>query len=211
MRLINTIFLTVCVVFFSHANTGTQIIDWKMLNAKARMESEHYPELTNQQRALLQYYFNIKDNLTFVDRGTHKRIKLLFDNEKATLDDVIRIREKNLKSMSALTNEFDGKYIRIAGFVVPVEFNSDMKAVRMLLVPIAGACVHVPAPPANQIIDVKYPQGYVVEGLDIPVWLEGHFYSNLNNEELNLMDGEVEVLIGYEVIGSKIEKYLHPY
>jgi hypothetical protein len=49
-----------------------------------------------------------------------------------------------------------GKRIRIAGFVVPLEHKGDW-ITEFLLVPYFGACIHVPPPPANQII-------YVVAG-----------------------------------------------
>jgi hypothetical protein len=49
--------------------------------------------------------------------------------------------------------ELNGVAIRIPGFIVPIERSGD--SVReLLLVPYFGACVHVPPPPANQIIHV---------------------------------------------------------
>jgi hypothetical protein len=48
----------------------------------------------------------------------------------------------------------DNQRIRIAGFVVPLEGESDQLR-EFLLVPYFGACIHVPPPPANQIIHVK--------------------------------------------------------
>ncbi|MDT7811827.1 MAG: uncharacterized protein QOH35_505 [Acidobacteriaceae bacterium] len=47
-----------------------------------------------------------------------------------------------------------GKRVSIPGFMVPLE--DDLEQVReFLLVPYAGACIHVPAPPPNQIVYVK--------------------------------------------------------
>ena len=46
-----------------------------------------------------------------------------------------------------------GARIRIAGFVVPIERQGD-RVTEFLLVPYFGACIHVPPPPANQIIYV---------------------------------------------------------
>lgn len=47
----------------------------------------------------------------------------------------------------------NGAAIRIAGFIVPLERDGDAVS-ELLLVPYFGACVHVPPPPANQIIHV---------------------------------------------------------
>jgi hypothetical protein len=47
----------------------------------------------------------------------------------------------------------DGKRVRLAGFVVPLDGNEN--ALReFLLVPYFGGCIHVPPPPANQIVHV---------------------------------------------------------
>lgn len=48
----------------------------------------------------------------------------------------------------------DGKQVSIPGFMVPLE--DDLEQVtEFLLVPYAGACIHVPPPPPNQIVYVK--------------------------------------------------------
>jgi hypothetical protein len=49
--------------------------------------------------------------------------------------------------------QMNGAAIRIAGFIVPLERDGDAVS-ELLLVPYFGACVHVPPPPANQIIHV---------------------------------------------------------
>jgi hypothetical protein len=49
--------------------------------------------------------------------------------------------------------QFDGSKVKIAGFVVPIE-EKGRAVTEFLLVPYFGACIHVPPPPANQIIHV---------------------------------------------------------
>ena len=48
---------------------------------------------------------------------------------------------------------WNGQRVRIPGFVVPLEHRGN-RVTEFLLVPYFGACIHVPPPPANQIIDV---------------------------------------------------------
>lgn len=56
--------------------------------------------------------------------------------------------------MDDVVEELDGEYVKITGFIVPLEF--DIEYVNeFLLAPYMGACIHVPPPPANQIILVK--------------------------------------------------------
>lgn len=70
-------------------------------------------------------------------------------------------------------DEFDGKAIRIPGFIVPLEQNEEQKATAFFVVPYFGACLHMPPPPPNQILYVEYKEGVAVENLYDPYWFEG--------------------------------------
>ena len=65
-----------------------------------------------------------------------------------------------------------GKRVHIGGYVVPLNFDAT-RVTDFLLVPFVGACIHVPPPPANQIIYVKIEQGFDVQGTFDPVWVTG--------------------------------------
>lgn len=79
--------------------------------------------------------------------------------------DLARLQDSDPKAMEALdrmksawnqapvNSSLDGQKVRIAGFVVPLERKGE-QVVEFLLVPYFGACIHVPPPPANQIIHV---------------------------------------------------------
>ncbi len=69
--------------------------------------------------------------------------------------------------------EFDQQQVRIPGFVVPLEFDDDQTITRFLLVPYFGACMHLPPPPPNQVIYANFPDGFQVEFLYDPVYIEG--------------------------------------
>ena len=55
---------------------------------------------------------------------------------------------------SEVVPELDGERVRLRGFAVPVAFDG-AKVKEFLLVPYAGACIHVPPPPANQIVLIE--------------------------------------------------------
>ena len=57
-----------------------------------------------------------------------------------------------------LVEDLNGQDIKVSGYVVPLD-GTDEAISEFLLVPFLGACVHVPPPPANQIVYVKpkYP------------------------------------------------------
>jgi uncharacterized protein len=48
----------------------------------------------------------------------------------------------------------NGKKVAIPGFMVPLEDDAD-QVTEFILVPFAGACIHVPPPPPNQMVYVK--------------------------------------------------------
>ncbi|XOV79609.1 MAG: DUF3299 domain-containing protein [Aestuariibacter sp.] len=66
----------------------------------------------------------------------------------------------------------NGKEVKIPGFVVPLE-GDDESLTEFLLVPYFGACIHVPPPPSNQIVYVKFETGVPVDNLYDAVWVTG--------------------------------------
>ena len=72
--------------------------------------------------------------------------------------------------------EFDDTAVRLPGFIVPLEFDDAMNISEFFLVPYYGACIHVPPPPPNQIIFVRYPEGLQLENLYTPFWVSGQLH-----------------------------------
>jgi len=66
----------------------------------------------------------------------------------------------------------NGKTVQLGGYIVPLDFDATTVK-EFLLVPFVGACVHVPPPPANQIVYVQAPKGIRVKGLFEPVYVTG--------------------------------------
>lgn len=74
---------------------------------------------------------------------------------------------------SKVVDTFENKHIRIAGYMVPLETNNEGELTEFFLAPYMGACIHVPPPPPNQMIHVKFPKGAEVEGIWYPFVIEG--------------------------------------
>ncbi len=88
------------------------------------------------------------------------------------------LESKNIKA------EFNEKDIRIPGFIVPLEYNDKQVITEFFLVPYFGACIHVPPPPPNQIIHVKYPKGLTLDALYDPFWIEGQLKTEIVENDL---------------------------
>ncbi|MCJ8169468.1 DUF3299 domain-containing protein [Atopomonas sediminilitoris] len=63
--------------------------------------------------------------------------------------------------------------IRLAGYPVPLDSDSEGRSQSFFLVPYAGACIHVPPPPPNQIILVSFAEGFTVTDINMPIMVEG--------------------------------------
>ncbi len=78
-----------------------------------------------------------------------------------------------LWKQAPVVESLDGTRVKLPGFVVPVEFDLDDVS-EFLLVPYYGACIHVPPPPANQIVHVVLPEGKTYRGgVFDTVWVTG--------------------------------------
>lgn len=101
-------------------------------------------------------------------------------------------------TLGSTRQELNGSEVKIPGFVVPLE-GDDETITEFLLVPYFGACIHVPPPPANQIIYVKFPQGAPIQQL----WDVIYVIGTLKTETLNHELAET----GYIIEGSAIAEY----
>ncbi len=131
--------------------------------------------------------------------------KLLEGVDTETLnDDDPRAQElmKKLQAMwkeAPVVNALNGQTVKLPGFVVPLE--GDGRVVNeFLLVPYYGACIHVPPPPANQIVYVRAQGRNVqVRRLFDTVWVTGNMKVERASSEL----GEA----GYTLDALKVEPY----
>jgi hypothetical protein len=96
----------------------------------------------------------------------------------------------------------EGRKVRIAGYVVPLDARGQGLS-EFLLVPYFGACIHSPAPPANQVIHVV-AAGPAVQGLRTmdAVWVRG---------ALSVVRHDAAVAAsGYRLAAASTERYEEP-
>lgn len=95
-----------------------------------------------------------------------------------------------------VVSSLDGETVVIGGYVVPLDFQAT-KVKEFLLVPFVGACIHVPPPPANQIIYVNAAQPFEVKGSFDPVYVTGKI--SVTATSTGLADA------GYSIAADKVE------
>ena len=75
---------------------------------------------------------------------------------------------------SGVRTDWNGQIVRLPGFMVPIDYEGT-GVTAFVLVPYVGACVHVPPPPANQLVFVTTQTPYESDGLFEPVNVIGMF------------------------------------
>ena len=99
---------------------------------------------------------------------------------------------------SGLTDAFEGQTVRLPGFIVPLSFDGTA-VTTFILAPFVGACIHVPPPPANQLVLVETRDPYPFKGLFDPVRVTGTFGMAANQTSL--------AEIGYAIAADDIEPF----
>lgn len=97
-----------------------------------------------------------------------------------------------------IVENLDGKLVKIPGFVVPLE-GTNKNTSEFLLVPYFGACIHVPPPPANQIVYVKFSKAVPIDRLNDAVWVTGTLSTRGWEGDL--------ATVGYSLVGINVSPY----
>ena len=99
---------------------------------------------------------------------------------------------------AGVRSDWNGMTVRISGFMIPLDH--DGTGVRsFVLVPYVGACIHVPPPPANQLVLVTSPRPYQSDQLFEAVTVTGMFGTASTTTQL--------AEIGYALSADRIEPY----
>jgi hypothetical protein len=103
-------------------------------------------------------------------------------------------------SSAPIVPELNNQYIRLAGFIVPLNFDFDTETYsEFLLVPYFGACIHVPPPPSNQVVYVTANKPLKETTLDYAVWASGILTTKSASSEY--------AFAGYTMNDVEIEEY----
>lgn len=94
--------------------------------------------------------------------------------------------------------DWNGKIVKLPGFIVPIDY-SGTGITAFILVPYVGACVHVPPPPANQLVFVTTEKPHESSGLFESVNVTGMFGTASTSTQL--------ADIAYSLVADRIEPF----
>ena len=104
----------------------------------------------------------------------------------------------NFQIPAGIVPELNGQMVKIPGYMVPLDL-VEGKVTSSLLVPYFGACIHVPPPPPNQIVHVKFEEPVEIDSIWDPVWVTGKLGIERFASDF--------VEAGYSMEGEGIEAY----
>ena len=102
-----------------------------------------------------------------------------------------------------VTEVLDETLVRLPGFIAPLNYSDDL-ITEFLLVPYFGACIHTPAPPANQTVLVQVAEGQGIKPEDSydPIWVMGKLTTEETTTDL--------AAAGYYIQEATFEPYIYP-
>jgi uncharacterized protein len=213
-----TLMLAVLCAAAAPGVRAEKLIEWTNLLPQAKPLADPFNKLTQDQRFDVETVIWAR-GLSEQERGLdHNRqpledakkyekrfVKAGIDVEKLLKDyEVFRLEAARRRKQ--VNTKLNGANVKLSGYLLPLEF-SETGEKDFLLVPYVGACVHVPPPPANQIVLVRLAKKMVVKDLYTPVWIRGQLQTKQSSKALSLVDGQRNVSIGYHIDEAGVELY----
>ena len=184
-------FSFVLTIFIICTNVSLLAKDVQMLEWGDLAPEGYFESLEKKQTSMLDGIF---DGLGF---GNEEE-----EDESEEAQSAYEKMQSELRA-APIVPELHGKYVKIPGYIVPLEFDFEEGTFsEFLLAPYFGACIHVPPPPSNQIVYVKTTNPLKQKWLDDAVWVTGTMTTDsvdseygfagysMNNVQLEVYDGE---------------------
>ena len=217
-RFVGVVFAGLMLLASSSLAQATQNIEWKNLLPQLPPLQDPLTNLTQDQRFDIETIAWARE-MTAEERqlpqnkqGIEDAAKYEAQFKQAGIDVNVLLKKYRTwmlavdKRQKKVNTSLDGKTVRIAGYLLPLEY-SEQGETDFLLVPYVGACIHVPPPPANQIVFVRLAERFKANDLYTAVWVTGGMKTKSSSKALTLIDGTADVAVGYHIDGATIEMY----
>ncbi len=174
----------------SHGAISYTPIEWTDLLPDHDLEALENPP---------EYLANIVDGSEDDQLPSQLKAEASANSSEGSSGSAIEHRYQQALTSQDIRPEFNGRHVRIPGFIVPLEFDDLQTITTFFLVPFFGACIHMPPPPPNQIIYAEYEPGMRLEALYDPFWINGTLTTNMVENDM--------ATAAYSLTVSAIEPY----
>ncbi|QLG89599.1 DUF3299 domain-containing protein [Chitinibacter bivalviorum] len=188
-------------------------VKWSELQPDSPTLRATVGKMNQQEKTRLMRAVQQRELKNLVDSGklkpsefTANDVKLIKEDFKDLNPLINEIEAFEKKRTSEMSTALNGQTIQLDGYLLPLKQNGK-KVTEFLLVPVIGACIHVPAPPPNQMVVVQYPKGYDQGDLFAPVTITGKLNIKASKANLALADGASDVPVGYAMSADEVRAY----
>ncbi|MEM8615089.1 MAG: DUF3299 domain-containing protein [Cyanobacteria bacterium P01_H01_bin.105] len=208
-RYVGLFTLSVCLVWSLTTPALSQTrLTWEDLQPEATTLQNPYAHLSMEQTAALTSLAALKqwveENQPGADSFEVQEIQRLSQTlqdqnlEVPTLLSQMEQAQAYWQQRSqSINTQWTGDTVELSGYILPLTRNQAEQVTDFLLVPYVGACIHVPAPPPNQIIYIQPEQPLEVPGLFTAVTVEGELRPETDIYEVFQVDGSRPVEVSY--------------
>ena len=217
-RFLRQLFLPALLLLSFAAQAQTpRDVGWRDLMPPRTEVGNPFAKLTaEQQRALLDLA-TLRDRMregaaapAESERADERTLSGQLKRDGLDVEGLLATRNRMLEAhrsrARAVNPQLDGQVVRIAGYLLPLEFSG--KSIReFLLVPWVGACIHTPPPPANQIVHVTLEQAFEHDGLFKPVVVTGRMSARESRKSVFVVDGTSDVEVSYLLRGTQVSAH----
>ena len=210
-------FFMFCCLSFSSLASEIKVTYWDELVPSMELMEDPFQKLDRNQMFDMATIARFKeaqaeDGFVASDKARQEIVEVTERLKKQDIDveALFVARAQIMKQREALgskpNTEVVGSKHRIPGYITPIEMDGT-KVTKFFLVPSAGACIHTPPPPANQLVLIDFPEGIELVSLMTPVWVEGLLTGHQSKENVNYSDGAANVQSVYAMKAEGIEQY----
>lgn len=136
----------------------------------------------------------------------HDSLAVVLKNQQINVDSLFSVRNQIVEHSRTTIASLNGVEAQISGYLLPLDYTGDTST-EFLLVPWVGACIHSPPPPQNQIVYVKYDEGYRYATQYEAVTIAGKLETSTKSSELYLVDGSDQITSGYSMNAFQIKPF----
>jgi nickel/cobalt transporter (NicO) family protein len=216
--MIHRLFLVLALILpgVSAANAeAPRSVVWKDLLPKGEALVDPLAHLTVNQRIELRLVaaarkqkelglYKTDDRSVLAERNLTRKLQDEGLDVETLLAQFVGFQAKVTERSRMVDASLDTERVRLSGHVLPLEI-SEAGVREFLLVPFVGACIHVPAPPPNQVIVVRTAEPIKDVGMFATVSVTGRLTVEAASRKLWLVDGVAPVPAAYALRAERVE------
>lgn len=196
-------------------------VTWEDLQLQSTSLRNPYEHLTTAQTYQLSDLYQLREWVELnqpapdsFERRELQRLEEAFAADGIDADELLKDAEEARLYWAAQSHgtnaDITESSVRIDGYVLPLGIEAARNSRKgqlineFLLVPYVGACIHVPAPPPNQMVYIKTSEAVENPGMFSPVQVEGELQAYEGSYDLFQVDGSRTVDVSYKMELSAI-------